>query len=72
MLQGAGLQVCTHLRRVGGARVPMVVLIGRDTVDDRVACLEAGRMITFTGRSDFEAGAPIQPDPGGTEQLRFW
>lgn len=42
MLSGeSGLSLCTHLRRMGN-RVPVLLLMGRDTVDDRVACLESG------------------------------
>jgi DNA-binding response OmpR family regulator len=76
MLAGeSGLQVCTYLRS-GGARVPVVVLMGRDTVDDRVACLEAGADDYFLKpyrSEDFLklVRLYLQPDPGGTEQLRF-
>ena len=76
MLAGeSGLGLCTHLRSVG-ARVPMVVLMARDTVDDRVACLEAGADDYFLKpyRSDDFLKLVrlyLQPDTGGTEQLRF-
>lgn len=42
MLAGdSGLQLCQRLRTAGG-RMPVLVMMARDTVDDRVACLEAG------------------------------
>lgn len=42
MLAGeSGLNLCNYLRK-SGAREPMLVLMARDTVDDRVACLESG------------------------------
>jgi DNA-binding response OmpR family regulator len=37
----AGLKLCSQIRNTG-SRVPMLLLMARDTVDDRVACLEAG------------------------------
>jgi OmpR family response regulator NblR len=42
MLAGeSGLWFCNRLRATG-ARVPILMLMARDTVEDRVACLEAG------------------------------
>ena len=38
---GDGLEVCRRLRD-GGARVPILIVTGRDTVSDRIAGLEAG------------------------------
>lgn len=76
MLPGeSGLGLCTHLRSAG-ARVPMVVLMGRDTVDDRVACLEAGADDYFLKpyRSDDFLKLVhlyLQPDRSEAEQLRF-
>lgn len=71
----SGLELCTHLR-ITGARVPVVVLMGRDTIDDRVACLEAGADDYFLKpyrSEDFLklVHLYLQPDTGGTEQLRF-
>ncbi len=71
----SGLELCTHLR-IAGARVPVVVLMGRDTIDDRVACLEAGADDYFLKpyrSEDFLklVRLYLQPDTGGTEQLRF-
>ncbi|MBP0000910.1 MAG: response regulator transcription factor [Cyanobacteria bacterium SID2] len=37
----SGLWLCKHLRSTG-QRVPVLMLLASDTVDDRVACLEAG------------------------------
>ena len=76
MLAGeSGLGLCSHLRNTG-ARVPVIVLMARDTVDDRVACLDAGADDYFLKpyRSDEflqRVRLYLQPDPAGTEQLRF-
>lgn len=76
MLAGeSGLELCAHLRKAG-ARVPVLVLMARDTVDDRVACLEAGADDYFLKpyRSDEflqMVRLYLQPDTGVTEQLRF-
>lgn len=76
MLPGeSGLGLCNHLRSTG-ARVPMVVLMGRDSVDDRVACLEAGADDYFLKpyRSDDFlklVSLYLKPDASETEQLRF-
>ncbi|WP_181256687.1 response regulator transcription factor NblR [Merismopedia glauca] len=37
----SGLDLCNQLRR-GGYRQPILILVSRDTVEDRVACLDAG------------------------------
>ena len=71
----SGLELCIHLRKTG-AQVPVVILMGRDTVDDRVACLEAGADDYFLKpyrSEDFLklVRLYLQPDPSGTEQLRF-
>ncbi len=70
-----GLGLCTHLRSAG-ARVPMVVLMGRDTVDDRVACLEAGADDYFLKPYRSEEFLKLvrlylKPDVSEAEQLRF-
>lgn len=76
MLPGeSGLGLCTHIRSAG-ARMPVVVLMARDTVDDRVACLDAGADDYFLKpyrSEDFLklVRLYLQPDPGGTEQLRL-
>jgi len=76
MLAGeSGLGLCSHLRNAG-ARVPVLVLMARDTVDDRVACLESGADDYFLKPYRSEEFLQLvrlylQPDTGGTEQLRF-
>ncbi len=76
MLPGeSGLGLCTHIRSAG-ALMPVVVLMARDTVDDRVACLDAGADDYFLKPYRSEEFLKLvrlylQPDPGGTEQLRF-
>ncbi|MBD1938706.1 response regulator transcription factor NblR [Microcoleus sp. FACHB-68] len=76
MLAGeSGLQLCTQLRRVGN-RAPVLLLMARDSVDDRVACLEAGADDYFLKpyrSEDFLqlVRLYLQPDAPGTEQLRF-
>lgn len=76
MLSGeSGLGLCTNLRKAG-TTVPVLVLMARDTVDDRVACLEAGADDYFLKpyrTEDFLrlVRLYLHPDSNGTEQLRF-
>jgi two-component system, OmpR family, response regulator NblR len=76
MLSGeSGLSLCKNLR-TNGTRSPLLVLMARDTVDDRVACLEAGAddYILKPYRSeDFLrlVRLYLKPDVDSTEQLRF-
>jgi OmpR family response regulator NblR len=76
MLAGeSGLALCKNLRNAG-MRSPVLVLMARDTVDDRVACLEAGAddYILKPYRSeDFLKliRLYLKPDTDTTEQLRF-
>jgi len=76
MLAGeSGLSLCKNLR-TAGMRSPVLVLMARDTVDDRVACLEAGAddYILKPYRSeDFLKliRLYLKPDIDTTEQLRF-
>ena len=76
MLAGeSGLGLCTNLRK-SGTRVPVLVLMARDTVDDRVACLDAGADDYFLKpyrTEDFLrlVRLYLRPDPSGTEQLKF-
>lgn len=76
MLSGeSGLGLCTNLRKVGTV-VPVLILMARDTVDDRVACLEAGADDYFLKpyrSEDFLrlVRLYLHPDPAGTEQLKF-
>ena len=71
----SGLVLCSHLR-TSGNRSPVLLLIGRDTVDDRVACLEAGADDYFLKpyrSEDFLqlVRLYLQPDNISSEQLRF-
>jgi|SRR5579883_61663 OmpR family response regulator NblR len=76
MLAGeSGLSLCKNIRNAG-LRSPVVVLMARDTVDDRVACLEAGAddYILKPYRSeDFLklVRLYLKPEVTNTEQLRF-
>lgn len=76
MLAGeSGLGLCTHLRKAG-AQMPVLVLMARDTVDDRVACLESGADDYFLKpyrSEDFLqlVRLYLRPDSSATEQLRF-
>jgi two-component system, OmpR family, response regulator NblR len=76
MLAGeSGLTLCQTLRRAGH-RTPLLLLMARDTVEDRIACLEAGaddyflkpyRSETFLKLVRFY----LEPDTDSSEQLRF-
>ncbi len=76
MLTGdSGLGLCTNLRRQG-VRVPVLLLMARDTVDDRVACLASGADDYFLKPYRTEKFLQLvklylQPDTSTTEQLRF-
>jgi DNA-binding response OmpR family regulator len=76
MLAGeSGLSLCTHLR-ASGARMPVLLLMARDSVDDRVACLQAGADDYFLKpyrTDDFLklVRLYLQTDAPSTEQLRF-
>lgn len=76
MLAGeSGLNLCNYLRKTG-AREPMLVLMARDTVDDRVACLESGADDYFLKPYRAEEFLKLvrlylQTEPTVTEQLRF-
>jgi OmpR family response regulator NblR len=76
MLSGeSGLSLCKNLRNAG-VRSPVVVLMARDTVDDRVACLEAGADDYFLKpyrSEDFLnlVSLYLKPEVNNTEQLRF-
>lgn len=67
--------LCNSLR-TAGARVPVLMLMARDAVDDRIACLEAGADDYFLKpyrTEDFLrlVRLYLQPDATSTEQLRF-
>lgn len=76
MLGGdSGLTLCTQLRQAGN-RMPVLLLMARDQVEDRVACLEAGADDYFLKpyRSDEFLKLVrlyLQPESAGSEQLRF-
>lgn len=76
MLVGeSGLSFCKNLRNIGN-RSPVLILMARDTVDDRIACLDAGAddYILKPYRSeDFLRliRLYLKPDIDTTEQLRF-
>lgn len=71
----SGLKLCNQIRS-SGSRVPVLLLMARDTVDDRVACLEAGADDYFL--KPYRPDSFLQlvrlylkPEAGVTEQLRF-
>lgn len=76
MLAGeSGLDLCQQLRSQGD-RTPMLLMMARDNLDDRVACIESGADDYFLKpyRSDeFLAlvSAYLQPSEQGVEQLVF-
>lgn len=76
MLSGeSGLWFCTKLRSLG-TRVPVLMLMARDAVEDRVACLEAGADDYFLKpyrTDDFLKLVKLYLQPGSqtSEKLRF-
>jgi OmpR family response regulator NblR len=71
----SGLDLCEQLRGMGN-RTPIILMMARESVDDRVACLEAGaddyflkpyRVDDFLRLVRFY----LQPDLPNSEQLRF-
>ncbi len=76
MLGGdSGLTLCRHLRNLGN-RTPMLVFMARDSVEDRVACLESGADDYFLKPYRTESFLQLvrlylQPQDHNTEQLRF-
>lgn len=76
MLAGeSGLRLCNHLRKVG-VIMPLLLLMARDAVDDRVACLDAGADDYFLKPYRTEeflnlVRLYLKPDAVNTEQLRF-
>lgn len=76
MLAGeSGLWFCNRLRAMG-TRVPVLMLMARDTVEDRVACLEAGADDYFLKpyRTDEFLRLVrmyLQPSTPTSEKLRF-
>ncbi len=76
MLSGeSGLSLCKNLR-IAGMCAPVLVLMARDTVDDRVACLEAGAddyVLKPYRPEDFLKliRLYLKPEVDTSEQLRF-
>jgi DNA-binding response OmpR family regulator len=76
MLAGeSGLQLCSTLRS-RGLRLPVLLILGRDNLDDRIACLEAGADDYFLKpyRSDEFLRLVqlyLKSNGGEHEQLRF-
>jgi len=71
----SGLKLCVQIRNTG-SRVPMLLLMARDSVEDRVACLNAGADDYFLKPYRTEAFLQLirlylKPEIGSTEQLRF-
>jgi two-component system, OmpR family, response regulator NblR len=76
MLAGeSGLSLCSHLRATG-ARMPVLLLMARDALEDRVACMQAGADDYFLKpyrSEDFLklVRLYLQTDVTNSEQLRF-
>lgn len=76
MLAGdSGLALCNQLRQAKDV-TPVLILMARDRVEDRVACLEAGADDYFLKpyrSAEFlrQLRLYLQPDKSETEQLRF-
>ncbi|HEY9845603.1 MAG TPA: response regulator transcription factor, partial [Candidatus Caenarcaniphilales bacterium] len=71
----SGLRLCNYLRKVG-VRSPVLLMMARDGVDDRVACLDAGADDYFLKPYRTEEFLKLvrlylKPDVVSTEQLRF-
>jgi DNA-binding response OmpR family regulator len=71
----SGLKLCSQIRS-SGSRVPILLLMARDTVDDRVACLESGADDYFLKPYRTEPFLQmvrlyLEPKTNATEQLRF-
>lgn len=70
-----GIKFCRRLRNLGN-RMPILMLVDRETVEERVACLEAGADDYFLKpyRSEIFlelVGFYLQPEESQKEQLRF-
>ncbi|MBD2460112.1 response regulator transcription factor [Oscillatoria sp. FACHB-1407] len=76
MLAGESGLVLVERLRTGGARVPVLLLMARDSIDDRIACLEAGADDYFLKPYRSEEFLKLvklylQPEVTSNEQLRF-
>lgn len=70
-----GLKFCRQLRS-SGSRIPVLLFMAQETVEDRVACLEAGAddylLIPYRPEKFLQlVRLYLQPQTEGTEQLRF-
>jgi DNA-binding response OmpR family regulator len=70
-----GIALCQHLRSIG-SRVCIILLIDRETLEERLACLEAGADDYFLKPYDTRAFLRLirfylQPSDTVKEQLRF-
>lgn len=76
MLAGeSGLSLCSHLR-AQGARMPVLLLMAKDSLEDRVACMQAGADDYFLKpyrSEDFLklVRLYLQSEASNGEQLRF-
>lgn len=76
LLEGdSGLSFCHNLR-TSGTRIPVLLLMARDAVEDRVACIEAGADDYFLKPYRSEEFLKLvklylKPDIPSTEQLKF-
>ncbi|MCY6492019.1 response regulator transcription factor NblR [Leptolyngbya sp. GGD] len=71
----SGLSFCHNLR-TSGTRIPVLLLMARDAVEDRVACIEAGADDYFLKPYRSEEFLKLvklylKPDIPSTEQLKF-
>lgn len=75
LAEESGLALCSSLRS-HGLRIPTLLLMSRETVEDRIACLEAGADDYFLKPYRSEEFLKLvrfylQPDVTTHEQLRF-
>ncbi len=76
MLAGeSGLDLCQKIR-VLGSRTPILLMMARDNLDDRIACIESGADDYFLKPYRSEeflslVSAYLQPSEHGVEQLYF-
>ncbi len=71
----SGLKLCNQFRS-SGSRIPLILLMSRETVNDRVACLEAGADDYFVKPYRTEAFLQmvrfyLEPEKEAGEQLKF-